>query len=289
MKRFANIKQFCKETYGKRCFIAGQTILINADAYDAVYDLADEFGQLAGCWVNDPPYGTTLNEWDNVIPADDYWDMVEATTSAHSPLIVFGSQPFTSAVVMSAVEWHRCCLVWDKNKCGSPGLAKYRPMKVHEDIMVFSRKVHEYFPQMEKGEPYKRDQTENKRYANDRLNNHKYGLKAQNIVNHGTRYPTSILRFPRNFSAQQQLHPTQKPTNLLDWLLRSYTKETDVVIDITAGSCSLGIAAYNLDQPCICIEKDPTYFKTGRAWLHAIANNHTWDPAAYRKSIGVLK
>jgi site-specific DNA-methyltransferase (adenine-specific) len=285
MKTFFNIQLYCKEYFGRHCFIADKTILIHDDAYNAVDVLAREFGQFANCWINDPPYGTTANSWDVVIPFEEYWYMANLVTKVKAPMIVFGSQPFTSGLLLSAQAWHRYCLVWNKNKCGSPGLAKYRPMKVHEDIVVFSRKPHNYYPIMEAGKPYVRDQTENKRYEGNRLNNHKYGLRAKNIVNNGTRYPTSILNFKRNFSAQQQIHPTQKPTNLLEWLIESYTKPEDIVIDITSGSTSLGVAAWNLDQPCICIEKESKYFRTGRAWLHALNTGRKWDPAAFRKKL----
>lgn len=272
------IKQYAKSKFRSKSFSADKTILINADCYGVVDSLYAEFGTFVDCWINDPPYGTTANSWDVVIPFDDYWSMFSDISHRSAPAIVFGSQPFTSGLVVSALDWHRYTLVWDKNKCGSPGLAKYRPMKVHEDIAVFSVDTHPYYPQMEEGEPYKRSQTNR-----PKLNNHKYGLRAMDIDNKGTRYPTSILRYPRNFSAQQQVHPTQKPTNLLDWLIQSYTKEGDILLDITAGSCSLGLSAYMLDTPCICIEKDPKYFQIGKAWLTAVSKNQRWDPAAYRR------
>ncbi len=279
MKRFAQLAEFCHDVYGRRCAQAGKSILLNGRCQDIVHDLAEEFGQFAGCWINDPPYGTTLNDWDKVIPEDEYWYMAERATVPTAPLIVFGSQPFTSAMVMSADAWHRYCLVWDKNKCGSPGLAKHRPMKTHEDLMVFSRKVHRYYPQMEKGDPYYRASV-----GRNGPNNHKYGFKGHGeIVNTGTRYPKSILYFPRNFSAQQQIHPTQKPTTLLEWLLKSYTSKGDLTLDITAGSASLAAAAFAVGRWCLCIERDPAYFKVGTAWLTALARGKIWDPAAYRK------
>lgn len=279
MKRFTQIAEFCHDVYGRRCVQAGKSILLNGRCQDIVHDLAEEFGQFAGCWINDPPYGTTLNDWDKVIPEDEYWHMVERATVQTAPLIVFGSQPFTSAMVMSADAWHRYCLVWDKNKCGSPGLAKHRPMKTHEDLIVFSRRVHRYYPQLEPGEPYYRATV-----GRNGPNNHKYGFSGHGEVkNEGTRYPKSVLRFPRNFSAQQQVHPTQKPTTLLEWLLKSYTSKSDLTIDITAGSCSLAAAAFTLGRWCLCIEQERKYFKVGKAWLTALASGKTWDPAAYRK------
>lgn len=278
MESFNKLSNFCRTEFKRDCFVQDKSILIRSACEDVVPVLAQRFGKFARCWINDPPYGTTLNEWDNVIHADDYWDMAESITSSDAPMIVFGSQPFTSAMVMSAVNWHRYCLVWSKNKCGSPGLAKYRPMKTHEDVMVFSRKTHPYYPQMEEGKPFYRI-LESKM----RQNNHKYGFKNRLETNNtGTRYPKSILEFPRNFSAQQQIHPTQKPTNLLRWLLLSYTQPKDVVIDITAGSFSVAATAWELDQPCICIERDRKFYKTGIAWLKGLKRGN-WDPNAYRK------
>lgn len=275
---FDKVSDFCLTNFRARVF--GKVVLIKGSCLDVVFDLSERFGQFVGCWINDPPYGTTLNAWDKVIPADSYWDMAEAITRPTAPLVVFGSQPFTSAMIMSAENWHRYCLVWDKNKCGSPGLAKHRPMKVHEDIIVFSRKPHKYYPQMEVGDPYERAAVGRKG-----PNNHKYGFSGHTgIKNTGTRYPKSILRFPRNFSAQQQVHPTQKPTTLLEWLVRSYSVCSDVVLDVTAGSFSTAIAAYVSGRACIAIEQESKYFKLGCAWLNALHRRKPWCPASYRKT-----
>lgn len=276
---------FCLATFGKsRVTVVGNSFHLRGSCLKIVPALTEEFGQFASCWINDPPYGTTLNEWDTVIPSRDYWKMASSVTLPTSPLVVFGSQPFTSAMVMSAPNWHRYCLVWDKNKCGSPGLAKYRPMKTHEDIIVFSRKTPSpYYPQMEEGVPYHRaPSTVNSR--DDRVNNHKYGFKiGQGIDNKGTRYPTSIRRVSRDFSAQQQIHPTQKPVPLISWLLATYSRPRDIVIDVTSGSSSLSIAALQRRQPAILIERDPTYYAAGVAWAKAICEGRAWDPARYRK------
>lgn len=277
------LKQFCQGTYKRKCFVAGNTILVNGDCLDVGYNIVENFGQIASCWINDPPYGTTSIAWDKVIPADDYWDLAEALTKPNSPLVVFGSQPFTSRLILSAENWFKCSLVWDKNKCGSPGLAKYRPMKTHEDVIVFGRKTIPYYPQMEDGEAYARGPQKQ-----GTVNNHGYAFKReQAFTNTGTRYPKSILKFPRNFSAQQQLHPTQKPTTLLTWLLQSYSRKLDLVVDVTSGISTLGIAAYSIGRPCLCIEKTSRYFRTGRDWLSAVHNGSHWDAAKYRKALSV--
>lgn len=277
---------FCFSTFGKtRVSVLGNSIHLRGSCLKILPALTEEFGQFASCWINDPPYGTTLNEWDKVIPSKDYWRMASSVTLPKSPLVVFGSQPFTSAMVMSAPHWHRYCLVWDKNKCGSPRLAKYRPMKTHEDIIVFSRKTPSpYYPQMEEGTPYHRGP----QVVKERINNHKYGFKGrgsnQGTGNLGTRYPKSVRQVSRDFSAQQQIHPTQKPVPLLSWLLATYSRPQDLVIDVTSGSGGLSIAALQRKQPAILIERDPIHYATGVAWAKAISEGRVWDPARYRRN-----
>lgn len=174
--------------------------------------------------------------------------------------MLFGSQPFTSALIMSNPKWFKYELIWDKNKCGSPGLAKYRPMKVHENICVFSPAKTVYNPQMVSGDPYERNPPKK-----IRCNNHGYGFSnTKTIKNNGTRYPKSILKISRDFSAQQQIHPTQKPVPLLEWLVKTYTNENDIVLDNTMGSGSTGVASVNLNRKFVGIELDTVYFKIAR-------------------------
>lgn len=230
----------------------------------------------------DPPYGTTLNEWDKVLPFDAMWVEYERVLKPSGCVVLFGSQPFTAALVMSKPGWFKHELVWDKNKCGSPGLAKIRPMKTHENVAVFSPmedddfyELHEnlivfapgrttYNPQMEAGKPYARQSKKPEGYVG-RCNNHKYGLKPRTgFVNEGTRYPKSVIQISRDFSAQQQVHPTQKPVTLARWLIRTYSNPGDVVLDNAMGSGSTGIAALIEGRSFIGIEKDTDYFNI--AW-----------------------
>ena len=130
-------------------------------------------------------------------------------------------------------------------------------MKVHEDICIFCKSVEIYNPQMEEGEPYFR-----KRSGKTRANNMGYGFanSDKDIINEGVRYPKSILNFSRDFSAQQQVHPTQKPIPLLEYLIKTYSNEGDTVLDNTVGSGSTGVAAVNVDRNFIGIEKNEEYF-----------------------------
>lgn len=279
--KLRQLKAFVENNFSRRnyAFIGG-VVLVRGLGEHVVATAAKDIGAFAAVVVNDPPYGTTNCPWDAVIPFEDYWPALDACCLARAPKVIFGSQPFTSALVMSNIKQFRYELIWDKNKCGSPGLAKIRPMKTHENILVFSKKARIYHPIMESGEAYSRKSVER-----EVLNNHGYGLKPQSIQNSGTRYPKSIRAVSRDFSAQQQLHPTQKPVPLLEWLLKTYAPNKGLAVDLSCGSGSLGVASINLDLPVFLVEKDPLYFKVARDWCRAIYSGKNWDPAAYRKRI----
>lgn len=216
----------------------------------------------------DPPYGTTNIKWDTVIPFDEMWAMYKRLLNPRGCIVLFGSQPFTSALVMSNPSWFKYELIWNKNKCGSPGLAKYRPMKTHENILVFAPGKTVYNPQMEEGEPFQRKQS-----GNLRCNTHGYGFKptpGKVGINYGTRYPKSILNISRDFSAQQQVHPTQKPVPLCRWLIQTFSNEQDMVMDNCMGSGSTGVAAKMLGRSFIGIEKSFTHYKTACSRINSI-------------------
>jgi len=207
----------------------------------------------------DLPYGTTNCSFDIVLPFDKLWEAYKHVLKPTGTIILFGNQPFTSTVVQSNPKWFKQALIWNKNKCGSPGLAKVRPMQTHEDILVFAPKRTVYNPQMEVGEPYSRKSKNPEGYVG-RVNNHGYGLKPRTeFSNEGTRYPKSILNIPMDVSAQQRTHPTQKPVALAEWLIRTYSNEGDIVLDNTAGSGFTALGAENSGRSWICIEMDEEY------------------------------
>jgi site-specific DNA-methyltransferase (adenine-specific) len=209
----------------------------------------------------DLPYGTTSCTWDTVIPFDTLWARYKRVLAPGGCVLLFGNNPFTSMLVTSNLGWYKQTLIWDKNKCGSPGLAKVRPMQVHEDIVVFAPGRTVYNPIMEKGEPYSRKSKDPEGYVG-RCNNHGYGLKPRTgFDNEGTRYPKNIIRVSRDFSAQQQVHPTQKPVPLYEWLVRTYSNDGDTVMDNVMGSGACGIACVRTGRNFVGIEKDETYYK----------------------------
>lgn len=224
-----------------------------------VMDKLTEQGIKVDAIITDPPYGTTACKWDVVIPFDEMWEKLKLLRKDKSPIILFGSEPFSSTLRMSNIKEYKYDLIWDKNKGTQPALAKIQPMKSHEIISIFSPSRIIYNPQMEIGTPYKRNNTGYKKN-----NNHKLGLKPIIQNNNGTRYPKSILLFPRDFSAQSRLHPTQKPVRLMEYLIKTYTNEGDTVLDFTMGSGTTGVACKKLNRNFIGIELDENYFNIAK-------------------------
>lgn len=137
--------------------------LLLGDCLDASKSIPERSVDLVVC---DLPYGTTNISWDTVIPFDALWKMYERLLTPKGCVVLFGSQPFSAALIMSNLKWFKYELIWNKNKCGSPGLAKFRPMKTHENILIFAPGSTTYNPQMEDGEPYSRTLSGNKRGYN---------------------------------------------------------------------------------------------------------------------------
>jgi len=245
--------------------------LYNDDCFNVLNTLPDNSVDLV---LTDPPYGTTAIKWDNVLDFDKMWVELERVTKPKSNIILFASQPFTSLLITSKLDWFRYELVWNKNKCGSPGLAKKRPQKVHENILIFSKESGGiYNPIMEKGDPWKRFNPDG--YGSGK-NTHGYGFGNKKFTggsNDGTRYPKSILHGSRNFSAQQTVHPTQKPTNVLNWLIMTYSNTDDTVLDFTMGSGSTGVSAKLTGRKFIGIELDKNYFEIAEERINNVESN----------------
>ena len=233
--------------------------LLKGDCLELMKDLPDNSIDMVCC---DPPYATTSIEWDKLLDFDAMWEQYGRIVKPKGVIVLFGSQPFSAQLICSKLKWFRYELVWNKNKCGSPGLAKHRPMKTHENVLIFYKESGgTYNPQMEKGEPYKRQSKNPEGYVG-RKNDHGYGMKPRKgFENTGTRYPKSILNISRDFSAQQQVHPTQKPVPLCEWLVKTYSNEDEVVLDNCMGSGSTGVACVNTNRQFIGMEMNDEYFE----------------------------
>lgn len=198
----------------------------------------------------DLPYGTTACAWDSVIPFEPLWTQYKRLIKPKGAIVLFGSQPFTSALVMSNPSWFKYCWVWDKKGTGNFAVAKYQPLRASEDIAVFSSGACNYYPQMRKGILRKK------------------GGGGMCIINGMTRshsindayYPTNMIRISNANFADRGLHPTQKPVDLLAYLIRTYTNPSETVLDNTMGSGSTGVAAIQEGRKFIGIEQDDIYF-----------------------------
>jgi len=204
--------------------------------------------------VADLPYGTTACAWDIVIPLDKLWKELDRVCKPGAVMAFTAQQPFTWQLCASNPKALRYELVWSKPNGTNPFQAKSMPMKKHENVLIFCRKGgHTYHPQMEAGKPYK---------WNSRRTKGEAGGVGQDrdtpIDNEGTRYPGSVL----SFKQERGLHPTQKPVELMAWLIRTYSNPGEVVLDPTMGSGTTGVAAAIEGRRFIGIERDATHFAT---------------------------
>lgn len=196
----------------------------------------------------DPPYGTTQNKWDAVIPLPDMWAALDHVTRDTTPVVMTAAQPFTSALVMSNVKRFKYSWVWDKKNPTGHLNAKKQPMRNAEDVPIFYTKQPTYNPQGV--EPCDFMQ---RRGSNGGC----YGASGTSNRQTLTGYPRTILRIK---SATKVVHPTQKPVALMEYLIKTYTNEGDTVLDFTMGSGTTGVACVNTGRNFIGIEKDAKYF-----------------------------
>lgn len=217
-----------------------------------VMDKLIKDGVKVDCILTDPPYGTTSCKWDNVIPFDEMWKRLNLLIKDNGAIVLFGSEPFSSALRMSNIKNYKYDWIWEKPQGANFMSVKYQPYKVHENISVFNK--HKYIPQMEKGSPY----ISGKGTSGEITRN----VVKKQTKNSGTRYPRSIQKFSINKS--KSFHPTQKPTELMEYLIKTYTDENDTVLDFTMGSGSTGVACLNTNRKFIGIELDEKYFEIAK-------------------------
>ena len=229
--------------------------LIQGDCMEAMQMLIEQ-GLKVDAIITDPPYGTTACKWDTMIPFEIMWDCLRTLRKNGCPIVLFGAEPFSSFLRISNIKEFKYDWVWKKSKSGSAITAKYRPICKHEMISVFGKGTLNYYPIMEKGTPYTRKHT----IKNDDKNNHKWGVFQINEVNEGVRYPITVQEFQQKWRRQDQVHPTQKPVALMEYLVKTYTNEGDLVLDFTMGSGTTGVACRNLNRKFIGIELDKGYF-----------------------------
>ena len=226
--------------------------LLHGDCLERMKEIPDGSVDLI---LTDPPYGTTACKWDSVIPFDLMWEQLKRIIKPNGAIVLFGSEPFSSALRMSNIKEYKYDWVWDKKLPSGMQIAKYRPMMRHENVIVFCYDgTPNYYPiktpqKKRTGKIYSKSETSPIAYNDGKL-------KTYTDKN-----PQSILEFYKRDG--KSLHPTQKPVALLEYLINTYTNENETVLDFTFGSCSTGIACLNTNRKFIGIELDDNYFDIG--------------------------
>ncbi len=208
--------------------------------------------------ITDLPYGTTACSWDEIIPFEPMWEQVERICKG--VFVTTASQPFTSKLITSNQSWFKYSWVWNKRLAGNGILAKVQPLKIHEDVLVFSKNGHTYNPQDTIGKPRWKGGIKDKHGTFNNAESPK--------VWSDTYHPTSILDFSGASLRAEREHPTQKPVALYEYLVRTYTNEGDTVLDFTMGSGTTGVACAQTGRNFIGIEIDPTYFAIAERRIH---------------------
>lgn len=227
--------------------------LINADCFDIFPLIEDNSIDAIIC---DLPYGTTACKWDSILPLNELWGEYKRVLKLKGIIILFGTQPFTTTLISSNIKQFRYELIWDKIRSATGLNAKRMPLKTHENILVFYDKQPTYNPQMTEGKPF--DKT--KYNGQLELPNVTGGGVKNSKKNDGTRFPISIHRYSQNWRRQNQMHPTQKSVELLEYLVKTYTNEGDMVLDNTMGSGTTNLACLKLNRKSIGIEKEKQYY-----------------------------
>ncbi len=224
-----------------------KNIVLRGDCLQVMNYIPDKSVDMVLC---DLPYGTTDCKWDSIIPFEPLWEAWKRICKPKAAIVLTAREPFTSVAVMSNIKCYRHKWVWNKKQAGAYHLAKYMPLQIEEDILVFGLNSPNYYPQMREGVYRKRGNAKKI-----------LGIKTGNGFHPGfTNY--SNLYFPVNIIEManprlNKLHPTQKPVALFEYLIRTYSKEGELILDNCAGSGTTAIACLNSKRNYIIIEKEP--------------------------------
>jgi len=226
--------------------------LLHGDCLKLMKDIPDNS---IDCVLTDPPYGTTACKWDTVIDFGLMWEQLKRITKDNGAICLFGSEPFSSALRMSNIKMFKYDWIWNKLRTSGSLNAKRMPMKCHEIVSVFYKKLPNYRPQMTKGKMMNKASGGAKDI---------YGKSKQIRYKSDTYYPKTIQEFKACHNMTGKVHPTQKPVLLLEYLIKTYTLENETVLDFTMGSGSTGVACKNLNRNFIGIENNKEYFKIAK-------------------------
>lgn len=227
--------------------------LLQGDCLELLPTLPDSSVDLL---LVDLPYGTTACKWDEIIPLDLLWEQYNRICKKSAAMIFTAVQPFTTTLASSNIRNFKYEWIWEKPQGTNPMNAKHMPLKSHENVLIFYRKKPTYNPQMWKSTPYSGFQSDTSKIGEV------YGnAKSKHRDNpEGTRYPKTILRFKQ----EKGFHPTQKPVDLMEYLIKTYSNENETVLDNTMGSGTTGVACVNTNRKFIGIELEEKYFDVAK-------------------------
>jgi len=228
--------------------------LIQGDCLEVMKSIPDKSIDAIIC---DLPYGTTACKWDSVIPFEPLWKEYKRIIKNNGAIVLFGQEPFSSLLRISNIKEYKYDWIWDKVKPGTFATAKYQPLRQHELISVFYKNFGAYNPQMTERDKPKTS----KIYGNSDSASLKYndGLNRT----YTQLYPKTILKYS-NATQKGKVHPTQKPVDLLEYLVKTYTNQGDTILDNCMGSGTTGVACKNLGRKFIGIEQDANYFEIAK-------------------------
>ena len=221
--------------------------VLHGDCLKLMPDIPDKSIDMILC---DLPYGTTACKWDVIIPFEPLWEQYKRIIKDNGAIVLFGSEPFSSYLRLSNIKDYKYDWIWNKKLAGNGILAKKQPLKIHEIVSVFNSNI--YYPQMTRG-----------------IYRKKMGLKESEITGgnsfaveteNDTYYPVSIQEFSIAGLRRGRIHPTQKSTELFEYLIKTYTNEGETVLDNCAGSGTTAIACINTNRNYILMEKEEKYF-----------------------------
>lgn len=224
-------------------------LLLNGDCLELMKDIPEKSIDLILC---DLPYGTTACKWDNIIPFEPLWEQYERVAKDNAAIVLFSTQPFTTILIHSNLKRYKYCWYWKKPYTTGFCFAKYQPMRCIEDICVFYKKTPKYNPQglrkLEKPKERRGNRHDGSVYSK---------ALSKEYVQRYTNYPKHLLEYGKD---KKELHPTQKPVLLLEYLIKTYTDENDTVLDNCMGSGSTGVASVNTKRKFVGIELDKHYY-----------------------------
>lgn len=220
------------------------------------------------CIITDLPYGTTQCKWDTIIPFEPLWRQYNRIIKDNGAIVLFGTEPFSSHLRLSNLKNYKYDWIWDKVKGTGFLNAKRQPMRNHELISVFYKKQCTYNPQKTYGHKMK------KSYRSKDLQTDVYGEMKNDYTYESTeRYPRSIQVFSTD-TQNSSLHPTQKPVALIEYLIKTYTNDGELVFDSCMGSGTTGVACINTNRRFIGIELDNNYFEIAKNRISEVEQEH---------------